>query len=35
MTKNVYDKYNSVLIAFSYIHITFAVFLVFLTIIIL
>jgi hypothetical protein len=35
MTKNVFDKFNSILVAFSYLHIAFAVFLVFLTIIVL
>lgn len=35
MTKNVYDKFNSVLIAFSYIHLAFAVFLLVLTLVIL
>ena len=35
MTKNVYDKFNAILIAFSYIHIAFSIFLVFLTLIIL
>jgi hypothetical protein len=35
MSKNVYDKFNSILIAFSYIHFAFAVFLVFLTLVIL
>jgi hypothetical protein len=35
MSKNVNDKFNSVLIAFSYLHFAFAVFLVFLTLVIL
>jgi hypothetical protein len=35
MTKNVYDKFNNILIAFSYIHFAFAIFLVFLTLVIL
>lgn len=35
MTKNVYDKFNSILIAFSYVHFAFAVFLLILTLVIL
>jgi len=35
MTKNVNDKFNSILIIFSYIHFIFAIFLVFLTLVIL
>lgn len=35
MSKNVNDKFNSILIAFSYLHFAFAVFLVFLTLVIL
>lgn len=35
MSKNVNDKFNSVLIAFSYLHFAFAVILVFLTLVIL
>ncbi|MCX6726259.1 MAG: hypothetical protein NTY75_00370 [Candidatus Shapirobacteria bacterium] len=35
MSKNVNDKFNSVLITFSYVHFVFAVFLVFLTLVIL
>jgi hypothetical protein len=35
MSKNVNDKFNPILIAFSYIHFAFAVFLVFLTLVIL
>jgi hypothetical protein len=31
MTKNVYDKFNSILIIFSYLHLAFSVFLVLLT----
>jgi len=35
MSKNVYDKFNNILITFSYIHAAFSVFLVFLTLVIL
>ncbi len=35
MSKNVYDKFNPILITFSYVHLIFAGFLVFLTIAIL
>jgi len=31
MSKNVYDKFNTILILFSYLHLAFAIFLVFLT----
>ncbi len=31
MSKNVYDKFNSILIIFSYLHLAFAIFLVLLT----
>jgi len=31
MSKNVYDKFNTILILFSYIHLAFSIFLVFLT----
>lgn len=33
MSSNVYDKFNSILIAFSYIHLAFSVFLIVLTLI--
>lgn len=35
MSKNVYDKFNSTLIIFSYLHLAFAIFLVVLTLVIL
>jgi hypothetical protein len=35
MSKNVNDKFNSVLVSFAYLHLAFSVFLVFLTITIL
>lgn len=35
MSRNVKDKFNSVLITFSYIHLAFSIFLVFLTLVIL
>ena len=35
MTKNVYDKFNGVLITFSYLHFAFAIFLLILTLVIL
>jgi hypothetical protein len=35
MSKNVSDKFNSILIIFSYLHLAFSIFLVFLTLVIL
>jgi len=35
MTKNVNDKFNSVLILFSYLHLGFSIFLIFLTLVVL
>lgn len=35
MTKNVQDKFNSILIIFSYLHLAFSVFLVLLTLLVL
>ncbi|HEX8924017.1 MAG TPA: DUF5657 family protein [Patescibacteria group bacterium] len=35
MTKNVNDKFNGILVAFSYIHLLFSVFLIILTLVIL
>jgi hypothetical protein len=35
MSRNVKDKFNSVLITFSYIHLAFSIFLVFLTLVML
>ncbi len=35
MSKNVYDKFNSIIITFSYIHAIFAFFLIFVTYIVL
>ena len=35
MTKNVQDKFNNLLVIFSYLHLAFSIFLVFLTLVIL
>ena len=35
MSKNVNDKFNSILITFAYLHVAFSIFLVFLTLVIL
>jgi alanine dehydrogenase len=35
MSKNVYDKFNTILIIFSYLHLAFSIFLIFLTLAVL